>query len=450
MDCQNVRIIDDTSDRLIVRPNPGPENPRAGRLSGPPRIPVEVTMNVLLRLPRSVLPFWFLAAGLAPASPGEPAAPPKTHTLFMGADLEVEIKGDFCRVRDVSGDAFIVNDHGKDRSVSMMGAPVSLQVQQSLKLTTASATIANLTGERSYTSANDPVKRFMREQPGSAAQTTVGMADGNALVMSNLAAAGTSVSTQGGRYEGGGIGNAGALAKQTQAYAATAGMADFAEANNIGAYVGRMQAERDKELFDAMEVTFEVSSEKPLTDPYVVIIARYREKDAPPGKARNWIFAKALAPIDRKPHRIRIREGGFPPGFVMEDYKVHLYDRGEELATNVADKRVELTRDEAFQYLVLEHIANHKGADAPATPVMGRLPPDLPARLRNGEFTQTCYVKVSKDGLPGDAFNDASCGRKIDDPYLRAVIQELRFKPALRQGQPVEAVARLNLNDLPL
>jgi len=450
MDCQNDKIIDYGNNPLIVQNPPTSTKSDPAPPFCPPQIRFKSPMNLLLRLPHPAVPFLFLAASLAPASFGEPAAPPKTHTLFLGADLEVQVKSDFCRVRDVSGDAFVVDDHGRDRSVPMMGAPVSLQVQQSLKLTTASATIADLKGERTYTSANDPVKRFAREQPGTAAQDTVGMADGNALVMSNLAAAGSTVATQGGKYEGGGLGNAGALAKQAQAYAATAGMAQYSEANNIGAYVSRMQGELAKELFDAMEVTFEVSSEKPLTDPYVVIVARYHEKDAPAGKVRNWIFAKALAPIDQKSRKVRVREGGFPPGFVMEDYQVHLYDHGVELATNVADKRVELTRDEAFQYLVLEHIANHKGADAAATPVMGRLPSDLPARLQRGEFTQTYYLKVSKDGLPEEAYHDASCRQRIDDPYLLAVFKDLRFKPALQKGQPVEAVAPLNLNKLPL
>ncbi len=389
------------------------------------------------------------AAAPAADTPTPPPAPPKTHTLFMGADLEVQVKQDFCRVRDVSGDAFVVNDSGNDRSIPMSGAPVSLRVQQSLKLTTASATVTNLKGERTYTASNDPVKRFMREQPGSAAQTAVGMADGNAMLMSNLKAAGGTIKAGGRVYEGG-IGTIGSRATQAQQEAATAGMANFSEANNIGAYASRMQAELDKELFDAMEVTFEVSSEKPLTDPYVVIIARYHEQDAAPGKSRNWIFAKALAPIDQNPRKVKVREGGFPPGFVMEDYKVHLYDHGVELATNVADKRVALTRDEAFQYLVIEHIANHKGADAPAAPVMGRLPPDLPAKLQAGQLSQPYYVTVTKDGLPGEAFADASCKEKVNDPYLQAAVQGLRFKPALQKGRPVAGVAQVKFSDLHL
>ncbi len=383
-------------------------------------------------------------------APGVPPAAPKTHTLFMGADLEVQIKQDFLRVRDVSGTAFVVDDGGRDRSVPMGGAPVGLRVQQSLKLTTASVTVADLKGERVYTSANDPVKQFMREQPGTAGYDATYIEDGNALFLSTLAGAAAQASMNGAPAGGGGIGGIGAMAAQAQNTANAAGGARYSEGNSMGPYVTRMQAELAKELFDAMELTFVVSSAKPLTDPYVLIIARYHEKDALPGKTRNWIYAQALAPIGEKSRKVRIRQGGFPPGFVMEDFKVHLYDHGTELATNVADKRVELTRDEAFQYLVLEHIANHKGADVPATPVLGRLPPDLPARLQKGEFRQTYYVKVTKDGLPGDAFSDAACGQKVADPYLQALVKELRFKPALQKGKPVEAVAPLNLGALPL
>ena len=45
----------------------------------------------------------------------------------------------------------------------MKNGLISLKVQQSLKLTEASATIADLKGDRAYTEANDPRKKFNRE-----------------------------------------------------------------------------------------------------------------------------------------------------------------------------------------------------------------------------------------------------------------------------------------------
>jgi len=71
----------------------------------------------------------FQAAVASGASAGaEPE--PKTHTLFMGADLDLQVNQDYSRVRDVSGNAFVVRAKGKDVAVPMSGGPITLRVQQ--------------------------------------------------------------------------------------------------------------------------------------------------------------------------------------------------------------------------------------------------------------------------------------------------------------------------------
>ena len=391
--------------------------------------------------------FLALAPSAPAAAPDATAAEPKTHTLFMGADLDVQFKKDYYRVHDVSGDSFRVMAGGKELAVPMNEGPINLKVQQSLKLTDSSATIANLKGERAYTSANDPTKKFMRQQPGTSGYDSTYMEDGNALFLSTLAGPAASVGPVHGS-EAGGIGNIGAMAARAQGTASAAGGDRYSEFNSMGAYVSKMQQELAQELFDAMEVTFEVSSEKPLNNPYVLLIARFHERDAKPGASRNWIYAKALAPIDQKPRKVRIMQGGFPEGFELEKFQVHLYDHGLELATNVAERRVPLTRDEAFQYVLIDYTSQHKGASLPATPAMGKLPTDLRTRLGSGQLTQFFFVKVSKDGLPGETFIDESCSHKVEDPYLQSVIRDIRFNPALDKGQPVEGIARLRFADL--
>ena len=145
---------------------------------------------------------------------------------------------------------------------------------------------------------------------------------------------------------------------------------------------------------------------------------------------------------------MHLTQGGFPLGFVMDDFKVHLFDRGQELATNVADKRVPLTRDEAFLYLKIDYVSSHKEATLPPTAAMGKLPADLRSRLTSAQFAHTFFVKVSKDGLPGEVFLDEACAQKADDSYLLSVIRDIRFNPALDKGRAVDGVARLNFDSL--
>jgi hypothetical protein len=40
------------------------------------------------------------------------------------------------------------------------------------------------------------------------------------------------------------------------------------------------------------------------------------------------------------------------------------------------------------------------------------------------------------------------CTKKLDDPFLAAVVKGLRFKPALASGSPVDGIASVNLTHL--
>jgi hypothetical protein len=390
--------------------------------------------------PRRVRPPGAAAAGgllfvglcmvLASLSSGAPAgaeAEARTHTLFMGADFDVQSNKVFHRVQDVSGGSFVIKVNGEEVLVPMNQAPVEFRIQQSLKLTENSATIGDLKGERAYSPANDPVKKFVREQPGGATHLQSSQAAmGSTMAQRDLGIAKSSGSPANI------VAQVQQQANSVSASYSSALSAEGSDFNNVGSYSAKLQEELAKKLFDAMDVTFEVASPQPLNSPYVVIVAQYRERDERPGI----------------PRKVRLLQGGLPPGFELLNFKLHLYDRGQELATNVADKRVPLTRDEAFLYLKIDYVSSHKEATLPPTAAMGKLPADLRSRLTSAQFAHTFFVKVSKDGLPGEVFLDEACAQKADDSYLLSVIRDIRFNPALDKGRAVDGVARLNFDSL--
>jgi len=198
-----------------------------------------------------------------------------------------------------------------------------------------------------------------------------------------------------------------------------------------------------------MEVSFDVTSPQPLTDAYVVVLARYHDPAQPKDTARNWICAESLGRVTDPPRRVHILQGGFPRGFELEQVTVHLFDHGRETASNVAERRIALTRDEAFQFMVVDYFATRKDATLPPTLAMGRLSTERRARLSAGELGQTYFVRVNKDGLPRGAFRDEACTRRADGAALDAVFADGRFRPALVKGQPVDGVARMSLGELP-
>jgi hypothetical protein len=80
----------------------------------------------------------------------------KTHTLFMGADIAVNLDRDLYRVEDVVGSNWVVQINGRDRVISAKEAPQNLKITPSLKLTEASVDIEGFRRTRAYSYANDP------------------------------------------------------------------------------------------------------------------------------------------------------------------------------------------------------------------------------------------------------------------------------------------------------
>jgi hypothetical protein len=200
--------------------------------------------------------------------------------------------------------------------------------------------------------------------------------------------------------------------------------------------------------FDAMDIEFYITSPKPLLHPYVVTMTRFHARNSKPGLVQNLVYAKSLDPVYSQISHVHFSEEGFPFNYEMIDFQIHIYDGGKEVATNLAQDRVELTREEAFEYVKSEYIGAHMGATLPPVAVMGSLPADLPIKLNSGKYDATFFVRVNKDGLATEAFADEACRQALNDPYLDSVIHRVRFKPALAAGKPVDGVTALNLNKL--
>ena len=143
-----------------------------------------------------------------------------------------------------------------------------------------------------------------------------------------------------------------------------------------------------------------------------------------------------------------LREGGLPPGYVLEKVRVHLYENGVEIATDLSENRASLTRDEAHEYLVIDHLSAHKTDTLPARVALMKLPEDWAARGKDASTRPTCYIKVDESGHVGGLFTDKACTTKVDDPYLEAVFKDVLFLPALKEGKAVESVTQVKLAEL--
>lgn len=380
---------------------------------------------------RSLLAALAALGAMIPAAVGAQGAQ-KAYTLFQGANISVSVDKTIYPVRDVNGSSWVVDKDGQQRVVSASWGQIDLKIVPSMKLTEASAMIAGFKRAPSYTFANDPSVRMTRGL-NEAANVNAGYqaAASQANAINPLT---VSTSAAGGTHPGG----SDIMAQDTAGDAGQSAEAGAAASVDL-------QAKQVAAGYDAMSVEFEISSPKPLEDPYIVTMTRFHPRGSEPGTVQSLVYAKALDPLGPTPTKVHFSEEGFPFDYEVIDFQLHLYNAGIEVATNIADKRTVMTPDQAFEYVKSSYIEAHKSDTMHAVPVMGELPPDLGSRIAAGGYADTIYVKVSKDGLADEAFADIACSKRIEDPYLESVVRSIRFKPALADGKPVDGVASLNL-----
>jgi hypothetical protein len=388
------------------------------------------------------------AGCLALAATADAQDAEKTYTLFMGENISVMQAGVLRPVRDVSGGSWVVGVNGQPVLVSSKDGPINMKMVPSLKLTNVFATISKLKSDRAYTFANDPSVRLTRSLNQSANINAGNHAAANQAIAAQMNAVGSLGTGYNSAPANSGAGSA-AHSAAIQSTLNSAQSAADSVSNSAGSDLFFREANKESGDFDALDVSFDISAGRPLSEPFIVVITRFHEGDAAAGTSRNLVYAKALDPIDAKATTVKFEQAGFPPGYLLQGVDIHLYNHGNEVATNVAPKRVSYTADEAFEYVKTTYIGIHAGETLPAVPVMiGKLPPDLAERLAAGKYAEKFFVRVSKDGLANESFVDDACSKKIEDPYLESIVRSVRFEPALAQGKPVEGTAPLNLTQL--
>lgn len=386
------------------------------------------------------------AEGTAATEPAEVMGDDQGYTMYMGSDFAIEQNKKYHSIQDVQGTAFVIKIKGKETYIPMRARDVNIKIEQALKIAPHEAKLVNLKTERAYTPDNDPFRQFVASSGGALAD--MAEADLANYKQQQAQERYTSVSqnpnaTAAERNQ---AQNNLQMASQQSASATHNSM--FSKQYDSGVLAGNMANAQSEEMFDALRIAFTVSSATPLDRPYVVIVARYREKGDKADSARNWICAKALHPIGAKPTKIYMLQGGLPPGYVLDDTQVRLYNRGKEIATTVAPKRVTLTLEEAFDYLLLSYLKRNKEASNAATVAVGKLSAEAKSRVNPGQWQRGYYVKVVKDsGVAQNVYLDAACTLPAE-PVIAALLENYRFFPALEKGKPVDGTAYVELPKL--
>lgn len=370
-----------------------------------------------------------------------------THTLFLGSDIAIEWQGQFRPLVGVKGSAFVVNVDGKPTVIPAAESKVRIKVADQLRMSESVASVANVKTERTYSPGNDPGRRLVES-------TSMAMSGNEAQTLARRESryaqtAGANPAPTNGSPGGAAAAQAEAEAARERAsiaqsnYFQSAGAgSNFSDVGARSAIAGRESAEQ---RFDAIRVTFGIASDKPLAAPYLVVLANLRDDGKKSGPLRQLVYAQNLPPLDANQRTVEVYRGGLPPGYELEDCRIHLYDGGREVATSVSRKQVPLGRNDAFQFAVADYVSRHKNETLPPAPAREFWTDDLASRMAVNRAESTVHVKIGKSGQPEGAFEDRACTRRIADDVLARTISELRFYPALAKGVAVGGVAIMHV-----
>ncbi|MDQ5979594.1 MAG: hypothetical protein QG602_2569 [Verrucomicrobiota bacterium] len=369
------------------------------------------------------------------------------YVLFMGTELAVQQGKKFHRVEDVDGSEFVITVGGKPRFIRTRLQANNLKVDRELKLAPVSVQLDDLQGGPGYTPAADPRHKFnARSGAASGAAAAEGLADFNVKEIATTLEQ---------------VKNAPVPWKEREAQLETElsrqqGQLDVAnyhagtDYSSTPTMANALALELAEGNYDLVDISCKISSAVPLDDPYMVVLVEFSLRGGKPGQTSLLIHAKGLDLIGPEPKFVRIREGGMPVGFKYLRHEVHIYNRGKEVATSESSKRVELSAEEARQYLLIEHLAANKDATLPPQPVAGSLPTTVRQALNAEQLGRPCYAKISKEGLLLGVFADEGASLPLGDEGLVVAFEGAIFKPALAQGKPMNGVVRVRLADLAL
>lgn len=377
-----------------------------------------------------------LVAFALPAFPlraAEPAPQPKDHALFVGGDACIGFRG---AERDV------VSATDKAVTVLVDGSPVvvplsaveSIRVERKLKLSATIGEVADFVAR--------PTQRVRSGSAGFGEQwmSMNGLRESAISRQNGAIAAVATTQSQAASASSGYAASAAAQKSQEAAESAYSAGQTLVAADSAVSSVGRPGGVVEA---NALEVSCSVSVPQTVRDGFVLLVAGFREK--PGAELQHQIHLEPVKGLGPKPHRVAFVQTGFPEGYVLEETSIHVFAEGQEVATNLSEKRVDITAADAMRYLTLSFITQHAKETLAAAPLQIAFPADFREQLQPGWLRQPIYLTVALDGAVKQAAADQA-GAALD-PYLAAVVGKFWFTPALHEGKPVESTVAFNLSD---
>jgi len=361
------------------------------------------------------------------------------YTLFVGVDLFLDHEDEQVPIRKLERKRAQLDN--PNRTAIKLDESVGFQWKRATKVSGTLVAISDLKTERVYSPRNDPkmgalkaqstLQSFLSERV-SVAQAAVARSESQAGFAA--AAAANPFNSTGQGFDQSAIG----IVAAADADLDIAAM-DMGILNNLSLTDGNGYTNGEEASFDALELSFNVSSPFPVSNAFAVVFAQVKLNDI----ETNISFHHEIGEIGPTPRRIRATKLGFPPGYEISETKVHLFSHGEEIATNLSEKRYGLTDTQAREFVSIGHMASHKRDTVPAQPVWALAPNELFAAEDAPQFDFSVAVDVDNSGRV-TKWSSSNVSLPV---HVQNVVQRLTFLPALEKGKPVASTVTVNPAD---
>lgn len=348
------------------------------------------------------------------------------YVFFVGANVQIEYKSDYYEVVGVDGKSLTINVKSKRTNILRKKIRM-LDVEREAKISSQQAHVDRFESKRVFSKEVDPELEWMSqsitlqhlqgERVDAAQRSVVSAAVNNSL--NPNASTGPAVQT--------------AMANYDQVSGDTQNIGGMASDRSS---VGNSSAEPD-----ALQITFELSSSEQIEKPYVLALASYTDPTLG-GLSRTVTMFKHLKELGPDPQQVALYRSGLPINFALDSVTVHVFANGEEIGTNVSEKRVSLSRSDALVYLIFQHKSENSGETIPPAAVWKIFPSDAREYLDAKLLRQKIRIEVSDGGEPT---NVTGSNLDMDIQYQ---IMNAAFYPALRNGEPVEGTLTIELREL--
>ncbi len=365
-------------------------------------------------------------------------APARDHHLFVGLDLFVQEEDGSLPVRRVDADGSVV----ETEAGRLERRPVidGFVWRKTAKVAPVAVQIADFKEQRVYSAVANP--QFERESQQANLfeyfTTRQSLADRE---MRYLEARIRNAETA--RANGENAPTAAELTAQTfdNVAAATMELRRFSTDIAPGAPGAPGTEGDDGELYDGLVLEFEATASQRIAEVSAVVMIRVRNRQ---DQYQDFNYSRVVGAIGPEARQVRIVQFDLPPGFELVSSELHLFSRGEELATDRSERHMALSGAEAREFALQTHLAEHRGQSAPAGVVWSLAPEALRSAESGERFDHAARVRIDETG----AFIAIETASEAVVPApVREVLESLVYLPPLEEGRAVAGTLEVNPSD---